>query len=301
MANKKNNVEKVEVIHKDISELKSELLEYVENKIDTSVEITLKKSEKKLIRHKNIVIFKQLIFIIILLILNFILLYKLYQNHFFDKYINLANSSKQNESQVEKNDIEETSDAQNATETLINQYGNLLENIKLSDQSPYLDQLYSGTLTNELKLALAAENLNNETLINENGMTIILEKDLQKEYSDIFSKENYESVDFVYSGANFKFLKTQNMFIASENLQKESYSVEKIIVDIQKEEDDIKISTIECFVKNKKIYNIKSKKSIGNYVNSDSIMEYKEKLTKVNYYFKKEDEKKILYLVEVDN
>ena len=302
MANKKASSTETEKFDfsNEIEEMKKEVLKYTEDKIDMEVEYAIKKAEKKLINSKNFSIIKRDIIIILLLILTVFLTYSLYENGYFDKYFedetDVVNKNSDNTSDITSNESEE----KDSLSKLIEEYSYLLDNITISETSNYLKDYYTGNITSELKLYLSMQNLDEEKITVDEDTTIINEEDLIESYRKLFDTSNYEPTSFTYNGSDLKYLKSQKLYISTSKLEKEKSNIKKVIYDIEINDNDIEIYTVEAVIQDNKMYNVATMKSAGKYADDDSILESENKLTKVKYTFTKTDSNTLLSGIEAE-
>lgn len=276
MANtKKENKETV-----DLTTIKEELTDYINIQIKKNFTEEVEKANQRLIKEKNKKIFARNIVILILFITIIFLLNILYNNHYFDKFF------------TPETTISETTNTKESTETseeqdlddLINEYSYLLDNIKISETSSYLNDYYNGNLTEELKLYLALNNLNFDDLETEDDYTIIEEESLKKSYNNLFTDE-YTGTNFKYNDIKIKYYEKLDSYISDELLSEETSNIKREIQNINLTDDEIIITTIEAIVKDNKVYNIQSSEEITTYKDY-SFTKYEDKLNTVTYTFK---------------
>lgn len=277
----------------DLSGIKSDLTEYMQNKIDKEVESAVDKSVKKFIRYKNTIILKKNIIIIILLIICAFLSYNLYKisdiniNISTNKKAEIKEEKKTEEKKEEKVEDTEKVDKKSEFENKKKEFKNLIEDIYISEDSSYIKDYYEGNLTDEIKLYLAMNKMDNDSIVSEDE-SIYIESDNLKESYDIFFEDDFNPKSFEYNGLKFHYLSSKSMFISDGKYEKIKNNISKEIVDI-KEEKELVITTVEGIVKDEKLYNIISKKEIKNYKN-DSLDNYKKDLNVLTYHFKKVDD-----------
>ena len=277
----------------DLSGIKTDLTEYMQNKIDKEVESAVDKSVKKFIRYKNTIILKKNIIIIILLIICAFLSYNLYKisdiniNISTNKKAEIKEEKKTEEKKEEKVEDTEKVDKKSEFENKKKEFKNLIEDIYISEDSSYIKDYYEGNLTDEIKLYLAMNKMDNDSIVSEDE-SIYIESDNLKESYDIFFEDNFNPKSFEYNGLKFHYLSSKSMFISDGKYEKIKNNISKEIVDI-KEEKELVITTVEGIVKDEKLYNIISKKEIKNYKN-DSLDNYKKDLNVLTYHFKKIDD-----------
>lgn len=296
MATKKN-VEKVEVEQKDIDEIKIEIIDYAEKRIDLEVEQAVKRAEKRLINQKNYAIIKRNIIIVLLLILSVYLTYLLHNTGYFNKYLNKPEKQEVQE-QSPQNSTEITPEEKSETDILIEKYSYLLNNIEINENSNYLKDYYNGNLTNELKLYLAANQLEENEIISEESTNIIENEKIENAYKKLFNDKKYENISFEYKNLKFKYLKTQDIYIADGTLETTKSNIVRVINSIEKTQDKIEILTTEALVEKNKMSNIETKKEISTYKDSSSLKNNKEKLNNMKYTFICEEEACYLNSIE---
>lgn len=270
----------------DVSEIKNDLTEYMKNKIDKEVSIAVDKSSKRLIRYKNSIILRKNIVIIILLIICVFLGYNLYRISNIN--IDITTDTKEKKEVLkEKKVVKEEKDINAEFENNKKQYGHLIDDIFINDESPYIKDFYKGNLSDEVKLYLALNSIDEEKVISEDGTVYLEEDDLKKSYDNFFTSD-FAPKSFEYNGLKFHFLSSKSLFVADGEFEKVKKDVSKEIIDINTSKN-IVITTVEGIIKDDKLYNIISGEEVKNY-KSDNLAKYENKLTKVVYYFLKSDD-----------
>ncbi len=278
---------------KDLKEIKLELLDYAKVRIDIEVENSLKKVEKKIIRGKNIKIIKRDIMIILLLALCGFLTYELYDNGFFNKYLVKDVTTIKEDS--EKQDKQE--------ETLIKEdlkekHKHALDNINIKHNSKYLNEFYSGNLTDELKLELTLNTIPTKE-IEKDEDTFIVSNNIMEEYFNNLFNSSYKAISFNYGSNKIKYLKKQEVFITSNEIKKNDNKIARIITDVQEKNNEIVISTVEYIVDNNKVINILTKEEVLD--NIDDVPKNQDKLNKIEYYLTfKDGAYKLANIKEID-
>lgn len=275
-------------INVDISEIKADLTEYMQNKIDKEVAKAVDKSSKKLIRYKNSIIFKKNIIIIILLIICVFLGYNLYNLSNININVSTTKKGVQKEElkKTEKKETE-TDNKENELENNKKEYGHLIDDIFINDESPYVKDFYKGNLSEEVKLYLSLNSIDEEKVVSEDGSVYLEEDDLKKCYDNFFTSD-FSPKSFEYNNLKFHYLSSKSLFVADGEFEKVKKDIDKEIIDIDVSEN-IVITTVEGIIKDDKLYNITSGEEVKNY-KSDNLSKYEKKLTKVVYYFLKNDD-----------
>ena len=267
----------------DISKVKEELTDYVNIQIQKNFTAELERANKRLIKEKNKKIMKKNIIILLLLILVGYLVYLLYDNRYFDKYFNTEIPINENNRNEEISVEKEQEKEEISLAKLIDEYGHLLNKIEISENSEYIKDYYEGNLTNELKNYLALNNVDFDSLFNEDGSNIIENTELEKYFNELFN-ENYESKTFIYNGVKLKYMSKLESYISDSLLKKSESNIKSEIIDIKVEDTQIVVTTIEGIIKDEKLYNVLTNKEIKTY-KKDSLTKYKDKLNRVVYTF----------------
>lgn len=295
MATKKNN-EKAAYEELNINELKKEIIDYAEKRIEIEAEQAIKRIEKRILKQKNISIIKKNIIIIILLCLSAYLTYILYGTGYFNKHISTSQENKNTKDQIITEKKENTEIKKQ--EELLEKYSYLMNSIEISETSSYIKDYYKGNLTDELKLYLSVNNIEKENLI-EDGETLIIDsKSLKNSYNKLFNDENYKKISFEYHNIVFKYLKTQDIYVSNKKLEKNNTNIIKVINSIEKTDKEIIFLTTEALVEKNKIYNIETKKEIDIYKDITTINNNKEKLNNMKYIFSNNEENYYLTKIE---
>lgn len=280
--------EKIDI---DLSEVKDDLTDYMKNKIDKEVEKAIEKSSKKLIRYKNSIILKKNITIIILLIICAFLAYNLYKI----SNINIdISTTKKNEQKVEQKEQPKEETKENEIEKKKKEFENkkkeykqLIDDIYISEDSTYIKDFYEGNLTDEIKLFLALNKINEEKVVSEEDSIYIEENDIKEGYDNFFESD-FTPKSFEYNNLKFHYLASKSMFISNGKFEKAKSNIVKEIIDID-ESKDIIITTVEGIIKDDKLYNIVSKKEVKNY-KKDNLENYKDELTTLHYHLEKDND-----------
>lgn len=279
----------------DLTKVKKELKEYVDSSIGDKLkeEATkireqysdeIEKANKKLIKEKNKKIFRKNIVIVILILLVGFLTYLLYSNNYFDKYFNHETKTTTKEKVEEKNEEVEVIEEHLPTlDEQIENYGYLLDNIRISENSTYIQDYYNANLADELKKYLVLNTYDFESIPQEEDYNLINEEEFINNYNNLF--EEYNRGNFEYNDNKIRFISSLNSYMSTSILEKEESNIQRQIIDITTSEEEITITTIEGIVKEDKLYNVLNSKEIKNYKNDD-LSNYENKLNKVTYVFK---------------
>ncbi len=278
---------------KDLKEIKLELLDYAKVRIDIEVENSLKKVEKKIVKRKNIKIIKRDIMIILLLALCGFLAYELYNTGYFNKY--LVKDVTTFKEDKEKQDKQEEPICK---EDLKEKHKHALDNISIKHNSKYLNEYYSGNLTDELKLELTLNTIPTKE-IEKDEDTFIVSNNIMEEYFNNLFNSSYKAISFNYGSNKIKYLKKQEVFITSNEIKKNDNKIARIITDVQEENNEVIVSTIEYIVDNNKVINILTKEEVLD--NIDDVLKNQDKLNKMEYYLTfKDSTYKLANIKEID-
>ena len=295
---KKNTIEKDKrdiTSELNIDEIKKEVVEHAFNSVDNKIEELVRKTDKRIINIKNRSIFKRNIVIIILLCLALFLTYLLYNEGYFDKYFNHSNQVTE-ESPQQSVPVEPEDDEENKFETLKKKYSYLLDNINISEDSPYLVDLYNGKLTNKMKLSIAITNVEKEKIEQDEDVYTIKEEDLKEEYAKLFSIDKYKATSFELNYIDIKYLKSGNMYLFYEPLDFVSH-IKREIMGIKEKDNEVKITVSEGYIIDNILYNVTTKDVINE--KNISIVDNCKKLNKITYVFEKINDNYILTGVEI--
>ena len=246
---------------------------------------------KKLIRHKNIVIIKRDIIILLLIAAYIFLCYNLYNTNYFDKYFNRNNNSQEIESIIEPVESKETEESN----SLIDEYSYLLDNFMINEDSKYIKDYYKGNLSDELRLYLSINALRIGSSSGEE-IEYLDEDDLEEAYNSIF-KGDIRNKSFEYNDCKFKYLDKKDLYIIDGEIIKKT-NIQKEIINAHESNNQIILETVEGVINKDKLYNINTNKELKEY-EGDSLKNYKENLTNLRYIFDKKDLK--ILSIEVIN
>lgn len=288
MARAKKNeiVVKEEKENIDLTSIKEELTSYVDKEIKKNFDDEVKKVYNKLLRDKGRKVFVRNIIILVLLCIIGFLVYLLYDVGYFDKYFNkpVDNTPTNNEvvNDEPNNVVEEPIGP--TLEDLKKEFGYLLNNVIIDDESVYVGDYYRGNLNNELKNYLVTNLLDYSNLPVDDECNIIDGELFKEYYSKLFEGE-YSKNSFDFNGDRVRYINKLESFITSSVLVKRETKIKREIIDIQVSENSIMITTVEGIVSDNKLYNVVSKNEVKKYKN-DSLVNYKDDLTTITYTFK---------------
>lgn len=266
--------------NKDIRKLKDELCDYVDKQVKKSINDRIDNANKRLIREKNKKVLTRDIIIIILIGIITFLVYTLYTEDYFTKFFI-------KDSEVEKtiNNNKNKEEKEVTLDDLKDEYGYLLDEININEESKYVDDFYSAKLTDELKNYITLNTIDFDKISSDDGYSIIDEKIFKEKYNKIFS-DKYTSVNFDYDGNEIKYIDKLSSYISNVTLEKKDSNIKREIVDISINNDEIEITTIEGLIKDDSIYNVLSDEEIDEYKDDTNLKEYEADLNKVVYIFK---------------
>ena len=259
----------------NIDLLKEELSKYINETIKKEFTAELERSNRRLIREKNIKIITKNMVITVLLLIIVYLIYVLNDNNYFDKFFIESNNNisnrKDNNTIVKEKTIEE----------LKEEYGYLLDNYYINESSSYIEDYYNGNMTSELKNYLTLNTINDLDISKEDGYSIIDEKTFKNQYKKLFDS-NYENKSFDYNDNYVRYINKLDSYISDNEIKKIDTNIKREIIDIKVDNDNIIITTVEGLVKDNTLYNIISNEEIGEYNN---LLDNIDDLNKVIYTF----------------
>lgn len=273
--------ELIENFNKEIkASLIDEIDEHINKKVSIEIKNELEKSNKKLLNYKNRKIIVRDIIIIILLAVIIYLLYLLKNNNYFDKYFITNNNNQIPVQETIKEEKEEIKEIKPSLDDLKEKYSYLLNNIYLNESSTYINNLYDGNLTKEIKQYFI---INTIDISNDDDYNIIDNNVFKNTYNNLFN-DSYEPLNFNYNDNLIRYISKLNSYISDKPITKEDTSIIKEIINIEENDNEIKITTIEGLKQEDKILNILSKEEICNIT---EIKDNQDKLNKLTYIFNK--------------
>lgn len=273
--------ELIENFNKEIkASLIDEIDEHINKKVSIEIKNELEKSNKKLLNYKNRKIIVRDIIIIILLAVIIYLLYLLKNNNYFDKYFITNNNNQIPVQETIKEEKEEIKEIKPSLDDLKEKYSYLLNNIYLNESSTYINNLYDGNLTKEIKQYFI---INTIDISNDDDYNIIDNNVFKNTYNNLFN-DSYEPLNFNYNDNLIRYISKLNSYISDKPINKEDTSIIKEIINIEENDNEIKITTIEGLKQEDKILNILSKEEICNIT---EIKDNQDKLNKLTYIFNK--------------
>lgn len=301
-----NDLEKEikESIVENTSQFKEDLKEELNNDIQVEVANIMKQEERKLIKGKNMAIFKR--DIVLLLFFGIIVYfgYCLYDVKYFsfmksecEKNGTCVVQEGNGNSVLEPNQPQVIKDKN----WYIENYGYLMDEVKVTMNPDQVSAYYLYSSDHQLSdiktsylLNMAYHHLNKKD-IKTNSMNITVEGEvLRKAYEEVFGSMNlYQNVNFTYDCLNFVYNQEKDRFVA-EN-EKCGVAKNEIVeeIDAMNEEGDVLyINTIAA------IYNESEKsfytfddlfEAVVSNVTREDISKYAKKLNRYQYQFKKVD------------
>ena len=269
----------------DIEKIKEDLNDYIIVQVKKEIEQTIDKDYKKEIKEKNRRIFFGNILLFIMLVAIIYLVFLLYKQNYFEKYLLSSDINNQNSSLThEKEDNnEEVKDKVVSLKEKIEKYGYLLNKINISEKCDYLNDYYSGKLSNSLKNYIALNNVDLKSFTVEDDYNIISEEAVNNSYSSIFS-DDFEKSNFDFNGNKIRYIGSLKSFISEYLITKNDNNITREIIDISLEDNKVIITTVEGIIKDDKLYNIMNNNEIEEYTLNE-ISNYKDKLNILKYIF----------------
>ena len=285
MANKKEEVTTPEI---DVNKIKADLIDYVKSQVDVEVDNKIKEKEKKYIKSRNrkIVFLEILIFLLVAIIIGSLIF--LYNDHYFDKYrknytpeecqkeiAKNCNNQKDNNENIKDEDSKEEIEKP-TLEELIAKYEGILDNIKITNKSNYLEDFYKERYTDELKLSMVTDLIDLKEVIDDES--IIIESEMISELSKTLFAKELNLVTYKYNNVELHYYKKLEKFVAAD-IAEEGATIKRNIIEIEEKDNKVLITTEEYYEEN------------GKEMNPLTNIEGKEKKT---YEFILKDEKYIL-------
>ena len=273
----------------DLSSIKEELTDYIDKEIKANFNDEVKKVYNKLLRDKSRKIFFRNIIIIVLLAVIGFLVYTLYELNYFDQFFGggqpVTIVEKDNNNGNNSGEEVVSSEPQGPTlEELKNEYSYLLLNIKINEDSVYAKEFYNKQMSDEIKNYITLYNINFSELVVDEDCNIIESEMLENTYNKLFAGE-FNKVSFDFNGNKVKYINKLDSFITSTVLENKASNIQREIIDIKVDGENVDITTVEGIVENGKLYNIANGSEVKKFKN-DSIINYKDSLSKMTYSFK---------------
>ena len=207
----------------------------------------------------------------------------LYKNNLLNTNV-LNNNTKEKQviEVIEKDNKEETKE--NILTSLVDEYGYLIDDYNINEDSEYIESFYKGNLPSELRNYISLNQISfDETT---DGDYDIIDSENIKEIHNKLFDEKYSDKDFVFNGNKLRFIEQMKSYITDSKLKKFSSKIKKEILDVQVKDDEVYITTVEGLIEDNKICNIVTKDVIDEY--KDNLSKYKDKLNVLTYVFKDE-------------
>jgi hypothetical protein len=206
----------------------------------------------------------------------------LYSNKVFNKYFSDTND-KETTTVIEKEEKEEKKEEKKLTlEELIEKHSYLLDKVVISENSDYIEDYYSGNITNELKHYISLNNIDFKELSKEDDYNIIETSLIEKEYLELFGGK-YEPVSFKYNSNKVRYLNKMESFVTDKVLEKNESNIKREIISVKEEGKKVIITSIEGIMKVDKLYKVDDSKKICD--KKCNLKDYEKDLAKVTYTF----------------
>ena len=291
----KEEIKDIEKEGLDLTAIKSELTDYMKDRIDREVSNAVEKASKKLVRHKNAIIIRRDILIVILIMICLFLGYNLYKNS--DINIDITRGKKEESQEIDSSSEPVKEEEKPTMQSLTEKYGYLISNLQIDEDSSYLKSFYTGDLTNELKLYFSLNNLDESKVTSEDDTVYIDQKDLKEDYNNMFDGE-FTPKSFKYDELNFRYLSSKELFIADGDFEKDESDIVKEIINIEEQNDGVLITTVEGLIDDGKLFNPVSGQQVKKYNSKDKLEKHKGSLTSMIYSFSKYDDNYKLVKIE---
>jgi len=288
---KKKVVEDKKDIVVDEESIKKDLMAYVDSEMDKRFEKVLNdklkkefieevdKANKRLIRLKNRKILVKNIFLILFFGIICFLVYLLYTVHYFDRFF-VAEEKVTKEEVVEKTvPVQE----EVSLEQLKEQYGSYIDLYTISEKSIYLEDFYNGKLSDELKNYYTLNAIDFSKLAVEDDYHMIDSSIMKEVCSELF-RDSCNPVNFDYNGNKVRYFEKLDSYITNSLLVREESLIQREILDISLEKDEVVITTVEGVVLDNQLYKVQPNTLVGEYY-GDGLLPHKEDLNIVVYHF----------------
>lgn len=288
MAKKKETIE-IQTPAKELNEVKQEVLDYAKERIDVEIQNSIKKLEKKIYKKRTFTLLKRNLFIILLLVIIGYLMYELYHTGYFNQFIVPVEIEKQMNEEKESTILETPAEDQltEQKDALIKRHQNAFKNFIISENSSSIADLYNGNLSEDVKITFAMNQFDKTKFTEEEDMLLLNEIDLNALFEELFNT-SFEHKTFTFNGESYRYLKSQQMYLVA-SYKKEKSNIQREIVDVKEDGDNVIITTVEAIVDKDKVSNILTKKEVAEYKDKKSIISNKEKLNQLVYTFEVED------------
>ena len=261
----------------NINDYKQDIDKYVRDRVEKEASSSSIKFYKKQIRNKNVFLIIDTIVIILLIVFIGYSAFYLYTNGYFDKANNNTKETSNN------NEQSKSESSKPSTEELINKYSYLIDKVKIDSNCDYINDFYNGNLTTELKEYLAFKLLDDKYVTSDELSTYFDANSLNEAYKRIFN-DKLEYKSFKYDGCSFKYIESKDMFI-SFSKPFTGINIEREIIDIKEENNNVIIKTVEGYFNDNRLFNIKSNKEVSDYKKEDKLSIYVKKLNTITYTF----------------
>ncbi len=287
------------------SKFKDELKEEMSNDIQVEVANLMKQEEKRIIKGKNMAIFKRDLLILIFFGIALYFGYCLYDVKYFDfmKADCEKNGTCSGDNSVSTHpDVQEPTPIVKDKNWYVENYGYLMDEIKITMNPDQVSAYYLYSSDHQLSdiktsyLLNMAYNHLDKKAIKTNSMNVTIEGEvLRKAYEEVFGSMNfYQNVNFTYDCLNFIYNQEKDRFVAENEKCNVSKNVIVEEIDAMNEEGDVLyINTIASIYNEgeKSFYTFDNlyEAAVSN-VTREDISKYAKKLNRYQYQFKKVDQ-----------
>lgn len=265
------------------SEYKENLKERITNELVEDIKEDIRKEEKKLSRKKSFKIFRLYIYILLLIAAASYLIYLLYINgdlKVLDKVISTTKKA-----DIETTEVVTTTELVKDNEWYLKEYGDILDNVKISDTSLLKNKTVISELPMSSKLALAYNILSEDSILIDESIITINEANLNEAFVTLFGVDaEYINTSFNVGNVNFVYSKNSSSYMAiQENIEIEK--VVNVIDTINEVDGKIIVKAYAGYIKNDNLYSINYNRHIRNYNYDSDLKDFTKYLNQVTYTF----------------
>lgn len=281
--------ELVNFLNKQKENITSEISTKVDEQIELQVSKRMKEEERRIVRGKTGKIIRRDLFIIILIAVIGYFGYCLYKVDYFNIRVKPAEPTPnvKDDKPQEDNPIPDNNEPakpvikdEHDTEYYLKNYGYLLDNININDESIF--KLYQGKINlenipNELVLKIAYKNLSKETINTDNNMITFNSEALLNSATKVFGSNIYLKHE-LFNYNSTKFMYYNDTYIGLKEPENKIGFISK--VSEAKEENNkltFKVVVAKLTEENQLINNL-NELVIENYQN-ENILDYQDKLS----------------------
>lgn len=265
-------------------DFKNEIKTTIKEELIEDIKKDISREQKKVSRSKSFKIFRLYIYLIIVVGALLYLLFRMYETDTLT-VIDKSYTRRPTSSRITTT-TEEITEVVKDGEYYINNYGYLMDNVKISNTDLVKSGVYISEMNINDKLSLAYANLDDSKIIVDGIIHTIAESDLQDAYLKAFGTvDGYLQNNFSVNGLNYAYSSSNNSYIAVGEEEENAY-IQNLLIDGRDDGGAIILEAKSYVIKNNAIYSPNNMSyRIMNVTEDMDISKIQNRLLTVEYRF----------------